>query len=377
MSLVASISQVRGVVPKVLGLRLFSSSATQLAVDALESRGVTVATKKRALPADGLNLGDFVANSKEMDYSVVTGEGKMVNKRKPQWLRAEPPSGDNYEKLRSTVSELGLATVCQEARCPNIGECWGGKEGTATATIMLMGDTCTRGCRFCAVKTSRNPPPLDEEEPHKTADAILRWGLDYVVLTSVDRDDVEDGGASHIAKTVRRLKSTAKGPLVEVLTPDFLGNKEHIQLVADSGLDVYAHNIETVEALQGVVRDHRAGYAQTLGVLEHVKALHPNKITKTSIMLGCGETPEQIRQTMVDLRNVGVDVVTFGQYLRPSRNHMKVREYVTPEAFEGWQKEGEAMGFLYVASGPMVRSSYKAGEFFLKNHLKQQAAKSM
>lgn len=330
----------------------------------------------RRLPADGLGLSDFVqlANDEplQMDYSVTTGEGRMLNKRKPTWLKGGVPGGENYDKLKETVKGLGLATVCEEARCPNIGECWGGKEGTATATIMLMGDTCTRACRFCAVKTSKTPSPLDPAEPDKVAEAILKWGLDYVVLTSVDRDDVEDGGAEHIASCVRRLKGTAKGPLVEVLTPDFQGNLDHVAIVANSGLDVFAHNVETVEDLQKYVRDRRAGYAQTMSVLRHVKELHPDKITKTSIMLGCGENPSQIRQTLLDLRDNGVDVVTFGQYLRPSRNHMKVREYVTPEAFDAWKVEAEQMGFLYCASGPMVRSSYKAGEFFLTNLIEKR-----
>lgn len=334
----------------------------------------------RRIPVDGLDITDFVGLSKDepvqLDYSVTTGEGRKLNKRKPSWLKGVAPAGENYTRLKDTVKDLGLATVCEEARCPNIGECWGGKEGTATATIMLMGDTCTRACRFCAVKTSRTPPPLDPTEPEKVAEAIIKWGLGYVVLTSVDRDDVSDGGASHIAKCVHRLKAVEKGPLVEVLTPDFQGNLDHVEIVASSGLDVFAHNIETVEALQGVVRDRRAGYEQSLSVLRHVKELYPEKITKTSIMLGCGENPEQVRQTLNDLRNNGVDVVTFGQYLRPSRNHMKVRDYVTPEAFDAWRVEAENLGFLYVASGPMVRSSYKAGEFFIKNIIEQRAKKA-
>lgn len=327
---------------------------------------------------DGLTFDDFLnmppRDNKEIDYAVVTGEGRLKNRRKPKWLKAEAPTSENYIKLRDTVKDLGLATVCQEARCPNIGECWGGKKGTATATIMLMGDTCTRGCRFCSIKTSKAPPPLDEQEPQKVAEAVLKWGLDYVVLTSVDRDDLEDGGSKHIASCVQYLKAGATPPLVEVLTPDFCGNKGDIERVAASGLDVFAHNIETVEALQSRVRDHRAGYRQSLGVLEYVKELFPDKITKTSIMLGCGETPAQITQTLTDLRESGVDVVTFGQYLRPTPKHMKVYEYVTPEAFESWRVIAEDMGFLYVASGPMVRSSYKAGEYFLSRHLNKLKA---
>ncbi|KAG5185126.1 hypothetical protein JKP88DRAFT_208059 [Tribonema minus] len=295
------------------------------------------------------------------------GEGGVVIHRKPPWLKAVPTQGENYQKLRDTVRELGLATVCEEAKCPNIGECWGGKEGTATATIMIMGDTCTRGCSFCAVKTSRAPPPLDPEEPEKVAKAIAAWGLDYVVLTSVDRDDIEDQGAAHFAKTVSNLKERRPKMLVECLTPDFRGEKDLIAQVALSGLDVYAHNVETVEGLQRRVRDHRAGYAQSMGVLEHAKAVTGGRVlTKTSLMLGCGETPPEIEATLRDLRNVGCDVVTFGQYLRPSKRHMPMKEYITPEAFEEWQRIADGMGFKYVASGPMVRSSYKAGEFYIK-----------
>jgi lipoic acid synthetase len=261
--------------------------------------------------------------------------------------------------------------VCEEARCPNIGECWGGgKDQTATATIMIMGDTCTRGCRFCSVATSRAPPPLDPDEPEKVATAISQWGLDYVVLTSVDRDDLGDQGSEHFAQVVRLLKQKRPELLVEALTPDFGGERSLITTVAASGLDVYAHNMETVERLTPRVRDRRAGYRQSLGVLEHVKSLDSvSCLTKTSLMLGLGEADEEVHQTLRDLRNVNVDVVTFGQYLQPTRKHLAVQEYVTPEKFDEWQAVAKQMGFLYVASGPLVRSSYKAGEFFLKNYL--------
>lgn len=296
---------------------------------------------------------------------------------KPSWLKAQPATSENYLSLRNTVRELGLATVCEEAKCPNIGECWGGsKDGAATATIMIMGDTCTRGCSFCAVKTSRKPGPLDPEEPEKVSEAITKWGLDYVVLTSVDRDDVDDQGSGHFRKVVQKLKEkhaqANKSILVEALTPDFRGDLKLVEKVATSGLDVYAHNIETVERLQRRVRDHRAGYAQSLSVLEHVKKVNNIALTKTSIMLGLGETDEDIRQTLLDLRNIDVDVVTFGQYLQPSKRHLPVKEYVTPEKYAEWQKEAEEMGFKYVASGPLVRSSYKAGEFFLKNLINER-----
>ena len=291
---------------------------------------------------------------------------------KPAWLKAEPPSGAAYASLKATVKGLGLATVCEEAKCPNIGECWGGKKGTATATIMLMGDTCTRGCRFCSVKTSRAPAPLDVDEPEKVSEAIAKWGLDYVVLTSVDRDDLSDGGSAHIARTISLLKQKKPQLLVECLTPDFQGNLSHVHAVAASGLDVYAHNIETVEALQGFVRDRRAGYAQSLSVLRSVKETFPHLITKTSIMLGCGETQAEVQKTLEDLRSAGVDVVTFGQYLRPTPKHMKVAAFVEPSVFEEWKRVADAMGFLYVASGPLVRSSYKTGELYLHNVIEKR-----
>ena len=279
----------------------------------------------------------------------------------------------NYHRLKDTVKSLGIATVCEEARCPNIGECWGGGENeTATATIMIMGDTCTRACRFCAVKTSKAPPPLDPEEPRKVAEAITAWGLDYVVLTSVDRDELEDQGSAHFAETVRFLKASKRDILVECLTPDFRGDEECIARVASSGLDVFAHNIETVERLTPMVRDRRAGFEQSLEVLRKAKQAVPHLITKTSVMLGLGEEDFEVEEAMRRCKEAGVDVITFGQYLRPTKRHLPVKEYVSPEKFEHWQRVGEDMAFLYVASGPLVRSSYKAGEFFLKNTIQDR-----
>ena len=270
-----------------------------------------------------------------------------------------------HETLKHELRDLNLHTVCEEAKCPNIGECW----NSGTATIMLLGETCTRGCRFCAVATSAAPPPPDENEPFNTAAAIVKWGLDYVVLTSVDRDDLGDGGAGHFAKTVEAIKSVAPGLLVECLVSDFRGDEDAVKRLAESGLDVYAHNVETVERLQGVVRDSRAGYQQSLRVLEVAK--ENGVYTKTSIMLGFGEEDAEVEQCMRDCRKAGVDIITFGQYLRPTERHLGVVEYVTPEKFEYWKRRGEEMGFRYVASGPMVRSSYKAGEFFVKNMIQR------
>ena len=296
---------------------------------------------------------------------------------KPGWLRQKAPQGDRYEYLTAQMGNLKLATVCQEAQCPNIGECWGGSDGhTSTATIMLMGDTCTRGCRFCAVNTSQTPPPLDSDEPRNTAEAVADWGVGYVVLTSVDRDDLPDGGANHFAQTVRGLKELRPDILVECLTPDFKGDLDAVRMLASSGLDVFAHNIETVESLHKRVRDPRAGYMQSLEVLRAAKEI-PGVYTKSSIMLGLGETDDEIIDTMLDLKDSGVDILTLGQYLQPTQRHLPITEYVTPEKFEYWRIFGEEeVGFKFVASGPLVRSSYRAGEFFVDAMIRGERAKT-
>lgn len=291
-----------------------------------------------------------------------------TDSKKPSWLRQRAPQGERYEYLSESLRSLKLNTVCEEAQCPNIGECW--NEGSGTATIMLLGDTCTRGCRFCAVNTSRTPPPPDEDEPENTAAAIAAWGVGYIVLTSVDRDDIPDGGSEHFARTVRTLKALRPDIIVECLTPDFRGDMGAVRHLARSGLDVFAHNIETVASLQDRVRDKRANYFQSLDVLRAAKAVGP--YTKSSIMLGLGETDEEIIDTMVDLKEAGVDILTFGQYLQPTPHHLAVKEFVTPEKFEYWRKYGEdVVGFRYVASGPLVRSSYRAGEFFVEAMIKE------
>lgn len=317
--------------------------------------------------------------------------------RLPTWLQTPIPTNPNYKKIKADLRGLNLHTVCEEARCPNISDCWGGSDkSAATATIMLMGDTCTRGCRFCSVKTSRAPPPLDPHEPEHTAEALSRWGLGYVVLTSVDRDDLPDGGAAHFAETVRKIKQKAPTMLVEALTGDYAGDLEMVGMVARSGLDVYAHNVETVEALTPMVRDRRAGFRQSLRVLERAKGEREGMVTKTSIMLGLGETEDQLWEALrgtynplcppensksltiflskTELRKTSVDVITFGQYMRPTKRHMPVHSYITPEVFELWRQRALDMGFLYCASGPLVRSSYKAGEAFIENVLKKRKA---
>lgn len=295
---------------------------------------------------------------------------KSVKSRqpKPSWIKIRPPAGEKYLELKAMMKELNLATVCQEAQCPNIAECWAG----GTATIMLMGEVCTRGCRFCDVKTGNPKGVLDSNEPENVATAVSKMGLDYLVLTSVDRDDVDDEGSGHFAKTIQLLKLYDPRLIVEVLTPDFKGNAEFVGKIVKAKPDVFAHNVETVERLTPKVRDPRAGYRQSLNVLEMVKKQDSSRHTKSSIMLGLGETDKEIRQTLQDLIDVGCDVVTFGQYLQPRRRHLAVEEFVTPEKFKEWQQEAEAMGFLYVASGPLVRSSYRAGEFFMKGVIEKQ-----
>ncbi|KAJ7526779.1 hypothetical protein O6H91_16G023000 [Diphasiastrum complanatum] len=305
--------------------------------------------------------------------------GRDPNVKKPGWLRQRAPQGERYLELKDSLSSLKLHTVCEEAQCPNIGECWNGGggaggegDGIGTATIMLLGDTCTRGCRFCAVATSRNPAPPDPLEPENTATAIASWGVGYVVLTSVDRDDLPDGGSGHFAKTVQTLKDLKPQILVECLVSDFRGDVEAVATVATSGLDVFAHNIETVKRLQRIVRDPRAGYDQSLGVLKNAKQMQQGIVTKSSIMLGLGESDEEVTETMHDLRMVGVDILTLGQYLQPTPLHLTVKEYVTPEKFTSWKEYGEKIGFRYVASGPLVRSSYRAGEFFVESMIREQ-----
>lgn len=298
---------------------------------------------------------------------------KKEHTRLPSWLKTPIPDSNNYKRIKNDLRGLDLHTVCEEARCPNISDCWGGSDkSSATATIMLMGDTCTRGCRFCSVKTNRAPAPLDPHEPENTAEALSRWGLGYVVLTSVDRDDLADGGARHFAETVMKIKQKNPSILVECLTGDFAGDTEMAALVARSGLDVYAHNVETVEELTPHVRDRRATFQQSLRVLEAAKRAKPSLITKTSMMLGLGETEPQMWDALRQLRASEVDVVTFGQYMRPTKRHMAVHEYVTPDKFELWRQRALDMGFLYCASGPLVRSSYKAGEAFIENVLKKR-----
>ena len=276
--------------------------------------------------------------------------------RKPTWLRVKSQNSSKYRELKSIVSEKKLHTVCEEAMCPNIQECW----SHGTATFMLLGSVCTRACRFCAVDTGNPKGSLDKDEPIKVASSIAHMNLKYAVLTSVNRDDLRDGGAEHFSHTIQAIKEKAPEVIVEALVPDFLGNKQSIEILLNSKLEVFAQNLETVSRLTKRVRDPRAGYDQTLEVLSYAKQHSPSVITKTSLMFGLGETEEEILKTFDDIRTTGVDVLTLGQYMRPTVNHLPVEKWYTPEEFEYFKGLAIGMGFLEVASGPMVRSSYRA-----------------
>ncbi len=290
---------------------------------------------------------------------------------KPEWLKIKPPT-DKYDYVNRVISKYKLNTVCQEANCPNMSECWSG----GTATFMIMGDICTRSCRFCSVKTG-NPLKLDEDEPKKLASTLKQLKIfDYVVITSVDRDDLPDQGASHFADCIKEIKKQIPGIIIEVLIPDFRGNLDLIKKIIEAKPDVIAHNIETVERLQKKARDVRANYQQSLFVLDNIKKLNKNIYTKSSLMLGLGETDNEVIQAMKDLRGIKVDIITFGQYLRPSNWNLPVNEYIKPEKFKYFEQRAIDLGFLYCASGPFVRSSYKAGELFLKGKIKKDGKKS-
>ena len=276
--------------------------------------------------------------------------------RKPTWLRVKSQNSSKYRELKSIVSEKKLHTVCEEAMCPNIQECW----SHGTATFMLLGSVCTRACRFCAVDTGNPKGSLDKDEPIKVASSIAHMNLKYAVLTSVNRDDLRDGGAEHFSHTIQAIKEKAPEVIVEALVPDFLGNEQSIEILLNSKLEVFAQNLETVSRLTKRVRDPRAGYDQTLEVLSYAKQHSPSVITKTSLMFGLGETEEEILKTFDDIRRTGVDVLTLGQYMRPTVNHLPVEKWYTPEEFEYFKDLAIGMGFLEVASGPMVRSSYRA-----------------
>jgi len=285
---------------------------------------------------------------------------------KPPWLKVRAPGGENYTRLKQTLRELDLYTVCEEARCPNVAECW----ASGTATVMLLGHTCTRGCRFCAVTTGNPRGAVDPREPEHVARAISQLALRYVVLTMVDRDDLLDGGAAHMARAVVALREHSPGLLVETLVGDFGGRLRDVNTMVDSGPDVFAHNIEVTRRLTPKIRDQRCDYDLSLRVLSHAKGRHPDRFVKSSIMVGVGETDDEVLETMRDLRGAGVDILTLGQYLRPTPKHAPVDRYVTPERFDEFAREGREMGFAFIASGPLVRSSYHAAEGFVEARLR-------
>lgn len=293
----------------------------------------------------------------------------ILSAKKPPWLKVPFPGGERYSWIKKRAANLNLSTVCEEANCPNIGECWNG----GTATFMLMGDTCTRGCRFCSVKSAKNPGALDAEEPKKLAETVNNLALKYVVLTTVDRDDLPDQGASHIARCIRSTQRACPEMLIEMLMPDFQGKTELVQQVINARPAVLAHNLETVRSLTDRVRDSRASYDQSLDVLRYLKQQCPDGYTKSSLMLGVGESRTETLQAMKDLRDAGVDFLTIGQYLQPSKKHLKVEKFMHPDEFDELALQGDKMGFEYVASGPLVRSSYKAAEFYIERKIRVNA----
>ena len=289
----------------------------------------------------------------------VTYFDKDTYQRKPEWLKVKLPQGDDFKDIRNNLREKGLSTVCEEAKCPNISECWSAR----TATVMILGDTCTRACKFCHVKTGNPKGFINHEEIENTSKMVGMMSLRYVVITSVDRDDVADHGSGHFAAVVDRVHLDHPETKVEVLIPDFAGVEEFMHKLAKSNPFVIAQNLETVKRLTHPVRDPRAGYEKTLNCLQFYKTNYPHIQTKTSLMVGLGETWAEIQETLEDIRAHGVDIVTFGQYLQPSKRHLDVKKFYTPEEFEELKRMALKMGFKFVASGPLVRSSYKASDF--------------
>jgi lipoyl synthase len=329
-----------------------------------EFKGIPIVPTAAERPRSGAKYRTEQGFTAIKDGIKATSSAAFVPGRKPTWLRAPMPAGKAFDAVRSVVKEHRLATVCEEAKCPNIGECW----NAGTATLMLMGAVCTRACRFCSVDTGNPHGWLDADEPSNSARTVQLMGLKYVVLTSVDRDDLADGGAAHFAACVREIKRLSPGTAVEALTPDFQGVLADVETVVASGLEVFAQNIETVRRLTHPVRDPRAGYEQTLRVLAHAKRLRPDVLTKTSLMLGLGETDAEIAATMDDARAVGVDILTLGQYLQPTAHHLPVERWVTPDEFERYREWALAKGFLECVSGPLVRSSYRAERALERNN---------
>lgn len=296
------------------------------------------------------------------------GVAKPYFERKPSWLKVKQVGREQYNDVKKNLRLQGLYTVCEEAKCPNIGECW----ASGTATIMILGDTCTRACRFCNVNTGNPRGVVDKEEPFRVAENLRQTNLKYVVITCVDRDDLPDGGASIFAQTITQVKKLCPAIKVEALISDYRGNQDSLKMILDTPVDVIAHNVETVRALTPMVRDNRAGYEQSLELLRRVKDFSPQTMTKSSLMVGLGETLAELKETTFDLRQAGVNIVTYGQYLRPTQKHLVVKRYYFPQEFDDLAQMAKDMGFLYVASGPLVRSSYKAAELFMLKELEKK-----
>ena len=326
-----------------------------------EFKGIPIAQERSARSGEKYTTVQGFTAIKDGIKQAAAGQAAL---RKPAWLRAPLGGGAEFAAVKGIVREHRLSTVCEEAKCPNIGECW----NAGTATIMLMGAVCTRACRFCAVDTGNPRRWLDPDEPENVAKSVELMGLKYVVLTSVNRDDLPDGGAAHYAAAIRAIKRRRPGTAVEALTPDFQGVLDDVHTVTESGLDVFAQNVETVRRLTHPVRDPRAGYRQTLDVLQAAKTHRPAVLTKTSLMLGLGETDDEIRETLVDLRAASVDLLTLGQYLRPTANHLNIERFVTPEEFDRYRDLALSLGFLECVSGPLVRSSYRAEQALARNN---------
>ncbi len=288
-------------------------------------------------------------------------------KKKPKWIKAKLPTQKEYGKIRRLLKQQGLHTVCEEAFCPNRTECW----ESGTATFLLMGPFCTRTCKFCDVQTQNPHQLLDAKEPENLAHAVEELGLKYVVLTSVTRDDLIDGGAEHLSECINLVRQKNPEVIIEILIPDFQGSLDSLQKLVESKPDIIGHNIETTEILTPIIRDKRASFKQSILVLKNIKILNPQIVTKSSIMLGLGETDEQVSDALQELRRAGVEIVTIGQYLQPSRRHLEVVEFLEPKKFEYWEKKALTMGFLHVASSPLVRSSYRAGEVYTAHFEKQ------
>jgi lipoic acid synthetase len=296
------------------------------------------------------------------------GDGMSEATKFPEWLKVKSPTGVEYNKIKTMVKDLKLSTVCEEARCPNIEECW----NQGTATIMLMGEICTRACKFCAVKTGNPKGFILETEEQNVVSAVSAMKLKYIVLTSVNRDDLPDEGSSHFANVVSGLKQNDPNLIVEVLVPDFSNRDECIDRILVAAPHVYGHNMETVERMTPMLRDRRASYAQSLSVLSKVKQRAPDMYTKSALLIGAGETDEEIMKTLVHLREIGCDIVTMGQYLSPSKRHAPVKRYVSPQHFIQLKREALKLGFVYVAAGPFVRSSYKAAELFMTKKIRSE-----